>query len=179
MVFEYFSQVPRVPPTPQWQDFHFSLIFHCLFTTADKCTPEPVFVNLLRSPGIDSQPGRQVREPYLSYRSARLHRLAESIPQILGLLKRLQFTNSGSGISGVEPREKFIWGIPPYPSYNAYNLYILQICLSLTKVSTSDIPKVNLGFMAKRSSKTFGGFIKDEYCSWVQYKSGPGGRPSM
>jgi hypothetical protein len=23
------------------------------------------------------------------------------------------------------------------------------------------------------------GFIKDEYCSWVQYKSGPGGRPSM
>ncbi len=26
---------------------------------------------------------------------------------------------------------------------------------------------------------TIGGFIKDEYCSWVQYKSGPGGRPSM
>ncbi len=26
---------------------------------------------------------------------------------------------------------------------------------------------------------TYGGFIKDEYCSWVQYKSGPGGRPSM
>ncbi len=24
-----------------------------------------------------------------------------------------------------------------------------------------------------------GGFIKEEYCSWVQYKSGPGGRPSM
>ncbi len=26
---------------------------------------------------------------------------------------------------------------------------------------------------------TFVGFIKDEYYSWVQYKSGPGGRPSM
>ncbi len=24
-----------------------------------------------------------------------------------------------------------------------------------------------------------GGFIKDEYCFWVQYKSGPGGGPSM
>ncbi len=24
-----------------------------------------------------------------------------------------------------------------------------------------------------------GGFIKDEYFSWVQYKSGPGGGPSM
>ncbi len=23
------------------------------------------------------------------------------------------------------------------------------------------------------------GFIKDEYCSWVQYKSGPGGGPLM
>ncbi len=26
---------------------------------------------------------------------------------------------------------------------------------------------------------TYGVFIKDEYYSWVQYKSGPGGRPSM
>ncbi len=24
-----------------------------------------------------------------------------------------------------------------------------------------------------------GGFIKEEYYTWVQYKSGPGGRPSM
>jgi len=37
--------------------------------------PEPVFVNLLRSPGIDSQPGGPVRQPSLSYRPARLHRL--------------------------------------------------------------------------------------------------------
>ncbi len=28
-------------------------------------------------------------------------------------------------------------------------------------------------------SELSGGFIKDEYYSWVQYKSGPGGRPSM
>ena len=49
--------------------------------------PEPVFVNLLRGPGIDSQPGGPVRQPYLSYRPARLHRLVETTP---GLLKRLQ-----------------------------------------------------------------------------------------
>ncbi len=42
--------------------------------------PEPVFVDLLRSPGIDFQ-GRPVRQPCLSYRIARLHRLAESIPR--------------------------------------------------------------------------------------------------
>ncbi len=42
--------------------------------------PEPVFVDLLRSPGIDSQHGGPVRQPYLSYRLARLHRLAKSIP---------------------------------------------------------------------------------------------------
>jgi hypothetical protein len=42
---------------------------------------EPVFENLLRSLGIDFQPGRPVWQPYLSYRPARLHRLAESIPR--------------------------------------------------------------------------------------------------
>jgi hypothetical protein len=53
--------------------------------------PEPVFVDLLRSPGIDSQPGGPVRQPYLLYRSAKLQAsgidFSESIP---GLLKRLQ-----------------------------------------------------------------------------------------
>jgi hypothetical protein len=38
--------------------------------------PKPAFVDLLRSPEIDFQ----LRQPYLSYRLARLHRLAESIP---------------------------------------------------------------------------------------------------
>ncbi len=42
---------------------------------------EPVFVNLLRSSGIDSQRGGPVRPPYLLYRPARLHRLAESNPR--------------------------------------------------------------------------------------------------
>ncbi len=37
---------------------------------------EPVFVN----PGIDSQPGGLQRQPYLTYRPAGLHGLAESIP---------------------------------------------------------------------------------------------------
>jgi hypothetical protein len=51
--------------------------------------PEPEFINLLRSPGIYSQPGGPVRHPYLTYRPARLHRLAESI---LWLLKHLQIS---------------------------------------------------------------------------------------
>jgi hypothetical protein len=45
------------------------------------CSPEPVFVDLLRRPGIDSQPGGPVRQPYFSYRPARLHRLTTSIPR--------------------------------------------------------------------------------------------------
>ncbi len=44
----------------------------------DPIITELVFVNLLRSPGIDSRPGGPVRQPYFSYRSAKLHRLAES-----------------------------------------------------------------------------------------------------
>ncbi len=34
--------------------------------------PEPVFVDHLRSPGLDFLPGGPVRQPYLSYRLARL-----------------------------------------------------------------------------------------------------------
>jgi hypothetical protein len=43
--------------------------------------PEPVFVNCLGSPGIDSQPGGPVRQPYGSYRPARLQMLAKSNPR--------------------------------------------------------------------------------------------------
>ncbi len=43
--------------------------------------PKPVFVNLLRSPEIDSRPGGPVQQPYLTYRRAGLHRLAESLPR--------------------------------------------------------------------------------------------------
>ncbi len=43
--------------------------------------PELVFVDLLWSPRIDSQAGVPVRQPYLSYRPDKLHRLAKSIPR--------------------------------------------------------------------------------------------------
>ncbi len=36
--------------------------------TSEGQLPEPDFVNLLRSPGIDSQPGGPVRQPYMTYR---------------------------------------------------------------------------------------------------------------
>jgi hypothetical protein len=49
--------------------------------------PEPEFLNLLRSPEIDSQRCRLVGQPSLRHRPARIRRLAESIPR---LLKRLQ-----------------------------------------------------------------------------------------
>ncbi len=42
---------------------------------------ETVFVILLRSPGIDSQPGGPVQQSYLSYRPARLQRLGGIFPQ--------------------------------------------------------------------------------------------------
>jgi hypothetical protein len=54
---------------------------------------EPIFANLCSSPGIDSQPGGPLRQPYLLYRPARLHRLAESIPRnwFLGSLNVYKF----------------------------------------------------------------------------------------
>jgi hypothetical protein len=49
---------------------------------------ELVFVDLLRSPEIDSQPGGPVRQSYLSYRPAKLHRLAESVLRSFGIDSR-------------------------------------------------------------------------------------------
>ncbi len=54
---------------------------------------EPKFEKLLRSPGIDSQSGRPLRQPYLTYRPTRSHKMAESIPwnQFLGSLNVYKF----------------------------------------------------------------------------------------
>ncbi len=52
-----------------------------VFLSAKQNT-EPEFVNLFRSPGIDFQPGGPVRQPYLTYRPARLHRLTGGIDSL-------------------------------------------------------------------------------------------------
>jgi hypothetical protein len=56
---------------------------------------ESVFVKLLRRPGIDSQPGGPLRHPYLTYRAARLHRLAQSNPALPKRLKIRALTQAG------------------------------------------------------------------------------------
>ncbi len=76
--------------------------------------PQPVFVNLLRSPGINSQPGGPVRQPYLSYRPARLPRLAKSIP-------RLRFLVS------IKVYKYGLWdGIKTHRDLNRVRLYFLD-----------------------------------------------------
>jgi hypothetical protein len=47
-------------------------------TSAAAVVPEPVFSNILRSPGIDYPPGGPIRQPT----GYRLHRLEESIPRL-------------------------------------------------------------------------------------------------
>jgi hypothetical protein len=49
---------------------------------------EPVFVNLIRSPGINSQPGWRVLQRYFKCRSTRIHSLAETIPWLLKTFKK-------------------------------------------------------------------------------------------
>jgi hypothetical protein len=66
--------------------FLFSPFFPQEYIVSSSCVsilvlPEPVFVNLLWSPWIDSQPDGPVRQPYLSYRPAMLHRQMESNPR--------------------------------------------------------------------------------------------------
>jgi hypothetical protein len=77
---------------------HTDMIFQFGYGSGFQCTilrllpqhtilSEPEFLNLLRSPGIDSQPGGPVRQPLFNVPAARLQKLAESIPR---LLKRVQ-----------------------------------------------------------------------------------------
>ncbi len=76
--------------------------------------PEPVVVNLLRSPGIDSQPGVPERQPYLTYRPARLHQTGgidswspetfpntASDPDLANALLRSSFPDAGCTSSSV------------------------------------------------------------------------------
>ncbi len=72
---EKYSRINPPPLTP-------------LLRRGPELNSEPEFEKLLRSPGIDSQPGGPARLPCLMYRPARLHRMAESIPwnEFLGSL---------------------------------------------------------------------------------------------
>ncbi len=103
------ANVGKAPPATQRKvglgerDGLLTILFRASLLFCSDCDvpimsiPEPVFVNLIRSPGIDFQPGGSIRQPYLTYRPARLHRLAESIPwhRFLGSLNvyklRLRF----------------------------------------------------------------------------------------
>jgi hypothetical protein len=81
-------------------------LYYICYLKGQSKSAEPVFVNVsgaqyliprnrIRHPKMKS--GGPVREPYLSYRPARLHRLVESIPWNR-YLRSLTFTNSGSDL---------------------------------------------------------------------------------
>jgi hypothetical protein len=58
-----------------------NLFFNIFFCSTVRTMWARILVNLLRSPGMDSQPGRPVRQTFLLYLLARLHRLAKWIPR--------------------------------------------------------------------------------------------------
>ncbi len=59
---------------------HYLSFLH-VYIAPKHCTPEPVFVNLLRSPGIDSQPGGHCDNLFVVTASQSTYRLTESIPR--------------------------------------------------------------------------------------------------
>jgi hypothetical protein len=105
----YRSQTPAVERgcsatlIPSWavdisfkNDTTIVLLFGVSFivSPASNVSTETVFVNLLRSPRIDSKPGGSVRQPYSTYWSARLDYTLtggiDSLKSIPGLLECLQ-----------------------------------------------------------------------------------------
>ncbi len=72
---------------------------------------EPVFVNLLGSPEIDSRPGRPAQQPYLTYRPVGLHTggIASS-ESITELHERLQMRAQMSFLSELDFLKR-LWGL--------------------------------------------------------------------
>ncbi len=62
-----------------WRPSHWYPPLNCPFPSVNRCA-EPIFVNLLRSTEIESQPGGPVRQPYLSFEPVR-PQATESIPR--------------------------------------------------------------------------------------------------
>jgi hypothetical protein len=95
-------------------------------------SPEPEFVNLLRSPGIEFQPGGPVQQPYLTYRLTRLHRLAESNPwnRFLGSLNDYKYglrisCTATDGVGGGGGNERRMKDIPLLPFFAKENNLLL------------------------------------------------------
>ncbi len=70
----------------------------------------------LKEPRIDSQPGGPVRQPYLLYRLARLHRLAESIPRnrLLGSLNVYKYGLRLHWLAELVPWNRFLSSLNVY-----------------------------------------------------------------
>jgi hypothetical protein len=106
---------------------------------------EPVFVNQLRSPGIDSQPGGPIRQPYLSYRPAgyKADRIDSSEP-IPGPHKPLQNRAQAAKYKSDFSRfkQKWVKGVFcsalqtktmfPFPRHNGYKHQKRTLKLSLS-----------------------------------------------
>jgi hypothetical protein len=69
-----------------------------------------------KEPGIDSQPGGPVRQPYLLYRLARLHRLAEMIPlnRFLGSLNVYKYGLRLHWLTELVPWNRFLGSLNFY-----------------------------------------------------------------
>jgi hypothetical protein len=80
----------------------------CRTTKFEVPACQPVFVNLLSSPGNDSQPDGPVHQPYLTHLHARLHRLAESIPWNRFLKSIPGLLETGRQLNGTVSQQKML-----------------------------------------------------------------------
>ncbi len=112
---------------------YYLLLLICLrrLSFYDPCvvmSEEPVFLDLLRSPRIDSQPDGLVRKPYFSYGPARLHRLSKSIPRNRFLVSINIYKNGLCSLSSIMHRNGFlsIYSIYSFPFYSTVALSTVQ-----------------------------------------------------
>ncbi len=116
---------------------------------------------------------------YSAYWPARLHRLAKSIPRNRFLGSKNVFKYGLSWYRKVNilgPNSWKQWSLHTVVFSSCFRKEISRVIDWLREMKNAHQWEFEENSWQWNN---IGGFIKDEYCSWVQYKSGPGGGPSM
>ncbi len=136
---------------------------------SDQPEPEPVFVDRLWSPGINSQPCGPVRQPYFAYRPARLHKLAEPIPRnwFLSSINVYKYELWwGWEVQGCTPGRMYSWRGPSGWTWD--HLWLMFCCIRLKVLMQGFLHFLWWNFCSESDSSSHTAF----YHKWNPASSG-------
>jgi hypothetical protein len=132
--------------------------------------------NRLWSPGIDSD--KSIPSAYVARRAGTKNKVfvlaRQAVNRFLGSSNGIQIRALAAGALG--PNSWKQWSLSTVVFSSCFWKEISRVIDWLREMKNAHQWELEENSWRWNN---IGGFIKDEYCSWVQYKSGPGGEPSM